>query len=231
MTAATACSKVTRRPRSAAAPDALLVAQAEVRAFGIALNRVDVEPLHRVGTRAEPALRLVRVTRRVEAFTEVDPMFAHRLQPNLRRRSAHSPCARGPRTQDTNRRTRRQSDGRCASRAGGPSRQPTPTAVSMLRTPPSFRPLVLAATVVAALALSPVGATPARAQGSRFSVEITKIEVPDKRMTFKASMGQQTMRVAPGVVLDGYKPGDKVLITFGQDGTESVISSIELVKS
>jgi hypothetical protein len=32
-------------------------------------------------------------------------------------------------------------------------------------------------------------------------------------------MGQQTLRVASGVALDALKLGDKVLVTFGQEGT------------
>lgn len=44
-------------------------------------------------------------------------------------------------------------------------------------------------------------------------------------------MGQQTLRVAPGVALDALKPGDKVLLTFGQDGNESIITSIEAIRS
>ena len=101
----------------------------------------------------------------------------------------------------------------------------------MLRTLLFSRPLVFTATLAAVLALSLVSAMPALAQASSFSVEITKIEIPEQRVTFKASMGQQTMRVASGVALDVLKLGDKVLVTFGQDGTESVISSIEVIKS
>lgn len=100
----------------------------------------------------------------------------------------------------------------------------------MLRTLQSLRPLVVAAAFTAALALSPVGATLALAQASKFSAEISKIEIAEKRVTLKASMGQHTLRVAPGVALDAIKPGDKVLLTFGQDGTESIITSIEVIK-
>lgn len=39
-------------------------------------------------------------------------------------------------------------------------------------------------------------------------------------------MGQLTVRVAAGVALDALKLGDKVLVTFGQDGTEPVITQI-----
>jgi len=118
-----------------------------------------------------------------------------------------------------------------AAPRGRTSMQPTLTGDSMLRTLHPLRPLVAAATVAAVLALSPVGATPALAQASRFSAEITRIEIAEKRVTLKASMGQQTLRVAPGVALDAFKPGDKVLVTFGQDGAEPVITSIELMKS
>ena len=89
---------------------------------------------------------------------------------------------------------------------------------------PSFRQLVTAA------ALSLLAVTPALAQASKFAPEITKIEVAEKRVTLKASMGQQTLRVAPAVALDALKPGDKVLLTFGQDGDEPVITSIEVVR-
>lgn len=94
-----------------------------------------------------------------------------------------------------------------------------------------FRALVVAVAAAAMFALCLVGAVPALAQASRFSAEIAQIDIAEKRVTLKASMGQQTMRVAPGVALDAFKPGDKVLVTFGQDGTEAVITSIEAVKS
>lgn len=93
------------------------------------------------------------------------------------------------------------------------------------------RRLVVAATVVAWFALSPVGAKLALAQAGRFAAEITKIEMAERRVTLKASMGQQTLRVVPGVALDAVRPGDKVLLTFGVEGTESVITGIEVVKS
>jgi hypothetical protein len=32
------------------------------------------------------------------------------------------------------------------------------------------------------------------------------------------------------VALDALKAGDKVLLTFGQDGSESIITSIEVIK-
>ncbi len=101
----------------------------------------------------------------------------------------------------------------------------------MFRTPFALRPLVVAATVVAVLALSPGGGMPSFAQASRYAAEIAKIDIAQKQVTLKASMGQQTMRVASGVALDALKPGDKVLVTFGQQGTQSVITSIEVLKS
>ena len=101
----------------------------------------------------------------------------------------------------------------------------------MLRKLLAFRPAVVATSVAAVLALSLLSARPALAQAGKFQVELTKIELAEKRLTLKASMGELTLRVAPGVALDAFKPGDKVLITFGQDGTEPVITSIELVKS
>lgn len=91
--------------------------------------------------------------------------------------------------------------------------------------------LVVAAAVFVLLALSPWGAGSATAQASGFAAEITKIEMAERRVTWKASMGQHTMRVVPGVALDAVKPGDRVLLTFGVDGAESVITGIEVVKS
>lgn len=93
------------------------------------------------------------------------------------------------------------------------------------------REWVVVAVVAAVLALSALGTAPALAQASRFSAEIVKVEIVERRVTFKASMGQQTLRVAPGVALDALKPGDKVLLTFGQDGNESIITSIEAIRS
>lgn len=91
-----------------------------------------------------------------------------------------------------------------------------------------LRALVL--TLAAVLVLALMGATPALAQASRFSAEITKIDIVERRVTFKASMGQQTMRVAPDVALEALAPGDKVLLTFGQDGVESIITSIKVMR-
>ena len=96
---------------------------------------------------------------------------------------------------------------------------------------PLLRPLVAPAALAALLlVLSPAGMAPAGAQASRFGAEITKVDAAERRVTLKASMGEQTMRVAPGVALDGVRPGDKVLLTFGQDGAESVITSLEVVR-
>jgi Cu/Ag efflux protein CusF len=100
----------------------------------------------------------------------------------------------------------------------------------MFRTLLSCRTLVHAATMAAVLVLSPLGSQQALAQGSGYAAEIAKIDLPNKQLTLKASMGQQTMRVASSVRLDAFQPGDKVLITFGQEGTESVITKIVVVK-
>lgn len=79
--------------------------------------------------------------------------------------------------------------------------------------------------------LASLGTAPAPAQASRLSAEIAKIEPAERRVTSKASMGPQTLRVAPGGALDALEPGDKVLLTFGQDGNESIITRIEVIKS
>jgi Cu/Ag efflux protein CusF len=100
----------------------------------------------------------------------------------------------------------------------------------MLRTLHSCQSLIAAATVVAALLLSPTGVGLALAQASGYSAEIAKIDLSEKQVTLKASMGQQTVRVASGVALDALKPGDKVLVTFGQEGTEPVITKIVVIK-
>jgi Cu/Ag efflux protein CusF len=99
----------------------------------------------------------------------------------------------------------------------------------MYRTPHPRRPLAVAASA-AVFALSAFSALPALAKAAGYAAEIAKIELPERRVTFKASMGQQTMRVAPRVVLTALHPGDKVRLTFGQKGSESVITRIELVK-
>jgi Cu/Ag efflux protein CusF len=88
-----------------------------------------------------------------------------------------------------------------------------------------------AAMASALLLLSWRAAAPAHAQGaSRYAAEIARVDVAERRITLKASMGQHTMRVAAGVALDTLKPGDKVLLTFGLEGTESVITEIEVAK-
>lgn len=97
--------------------------------------------------------------------------------------------------------------------------------------PHAIQTFVVAAAIAAVLAVSSLGAERALAQASKFSAEIANIDVAHRRVTLKASMGQQTMRVASGVALDAFKPGDRVLVTFGLDGTESVITGIEAVES
>jgi Cu/Ag efflux protein CusF len=92
------------------------------------------------------------------------------------------------------------------------------------------RAWVVATYVAVGLGLLAPGSSPASAQASRFWAEVVKVEVVERRLTLKASMGQQTLRVAPGVALDALKAGDKVLLTFGQDGSESIITSIEVIK-
>jgi Cu/Ag efflux protein CusF len=68
--------------------------------------------------------------------------------------------------------------------------------------------------------------TPAPAGG--YAAEVTAIDIAQKRLTLKGSMGQLTVRVAPGVALHTFKPGDKVQITFGQEGSEPAITRLEL---
>jgi Cu/Ag efflux protein CusF len=94
---------------------------------------------------------------------------------------------------------------------------------------PRVRRLALT-TAAAVLASWLLGALPARAQARGYAAEIANIDLAEKRVTLKASMGQQTMRVAAGVALDALKRGDKVLVTFGQEGGESVIVDIEIVR-
>jgi Cu/Ag efflux protein CusF len=100
----------------------------------------------------------------------------------------------------------------------------------MFRRLHSCQSLAVAATVVAAFLLSPAVVGPALAQASGYAAEIAKIDLSEKQVTLKASMGQQTVRVASGVALDALKPGDKVLVTFGQEGTEPVITKIVVIK-
>jgi Cu/Ag efflux protein CusF len=82
-----------------------------------------------------------------------------------------------------------------------------------------------------AFAATALLAMPAWGQPGGYAAEIAKIDPADRRVTLKGSMGQLVVRVAAGVALDAFKPGDKVRVTFGQDGTEPVITRIELVTS
>jgi Cu/Ag efflux protein CusF len=86
-----------------------------------------------------------------------------------------------------------------------------------------------AAAVVVALSLAMLQgcAEPAALRAGGYAAEITHIELAEKRLTLKGSMGQLTVRVAPGVALHTFKPGDKVQITFGQEGTEPSITHME----
>jgi Cu/Ag efflux protein CusF len=98
----------------------------------------------------------------------------------------------------------------------------------MLATPRPTKSSMATALVAAVLTLACVASAFAQARG--YSVEIASIDAPKRQVTFKASMGQQTMRAAPKVALDAFKPGDKVLLEFGQEGAEAVIVSIVVNK-
>jgi hypothetical protein len=100
----------------------------------------------------------------------------------------------------------------------------------MIQSPHRLRPFLVAAAL--ATTLLPAWTAPrlAVAQASRFLVEIVAIDIAERRVTLKASMGRQTMRVAAGVEIDALRPGDKAWLTFGQEGSESIITGIERVE-
>ena len=100
----------------------------------------------------------------------------------------------------------------------------------MLQTPRWLRPILVAIAAAMLLAHLPARAAPPAAQPGRYAAEIAKVEASEMRVTLKGSMGQLSVRVAPDVALDALKPGDKVLISFGQATAEAVITSIEVVK-
>jgi Cu/Ag efflux protein CusF len=89
-----------------------------------------------------------------------------------------------------------------------------------------------AAAVVVALTLAVLQgcAEPTAQRAGGYAAEITNIELAEKRLTLKGSMGQLTVRVAPGVALHTFKSGDKVQVTFGQVGTEPAITRMELTQ-
>lgn len=99
--------------------------------------------------------------------------------------------------------------------------------MSLLRLATPVRQALRITAAAAVLALAPGCATPPAGQAGGYAAEIAKIEMGEKRVTLKASMGQQTMRVAPSVALESLKLGDKVLITFGQAGAETIITRID----
>jgi Cu/Ag efflux protein CusF len=80
------------------------------------------------------------------------------------------------------------------------------------------------------LAWAPWSAAAPAAQAGGYRAEIAQVDLAEKRVTLKASMGQETMRVAPSVPLQSFKIGDKVVVTFGQKGREPLITRMELVK-
>ena len=71
----------------------------------------------------------------------------------------------------------------------------------------------------------------AHAQTQKLSAQVMKIDLVAKTVTLKAIMGHKTIRVVPPSLLDGIKVGDIVLITAGQDGSESVVIAMTLVKN
>ncbi len=87
-------------------------------------------------------------------------------------------------------------------------------------------------TIVAAclLAVAQHGAAAPAGQAGGYRAEIAKVDLTEKRVTLKASMGQETMRVAPAVPLQNFKVGDQVVVTFGQKGGEPLITRMERVK-
>ncbi len=84
--------------------------------------------------------------------------------------------------------------------------------------------------IASLLALAQHGAAAPAGQAGGYRAEIAQVDLAEKRVTLKASMGQETMRVAPAVPLHTFKIGDKVVVTFGQKGDEPLITRMERVK-
>ena len=81
------------------------------------------------------------------------------------------------------------------------------------------------------LCLAPTLLPSAQAQNQKLSAEVLKIDLAAKTVTLKAIMGHKTIRVFPPSLLDNVKVGDVVLITAGQDGTETVVVAMTVVKN
>jgi Cu/Ag efflux protein CusF len=93
------------------------------------------------------------------------------------------------------------------------------------------RSIEVGARLVTALLLSGPGTAFAQPQQNQqqvsgYAAEIATIDLAERRLTLKASMGETTVRVAKSVALEALKPGDKVRVTFGQVRSEPVITRV-----
>ena len=60
--------------------------------------------------------------------------------------------------------------------------------------------------------------------------KVVKVDTAENRITIAAVMGHKSLRVLKPELLSQVKVGDQIKFTMGQDGTEAVVTGIEVNK-
>lgn len=85
---------------------------------------------------------------------------------------------------------------------------------------------LITAAIAALLAL----AAPLVAAAESLNGRVVSIDVAAKKITIAAVMGHKALRVLNPQLLEVVKVGDQIKFTTGQDGTEVVVTTIEVSK-
>jgi hypothetical protein len=60
--------------------------------------------------------------------------------------------------------------------------------------------------------------------------QVVKLDTASKKLTIRAIMGFQELRARKGELLENVKVGDQVRLQVGPDGTEKVITALEVIR-
>jgi Cu/Ag efflux protein CusF len=94
----------------------------------------------------------------------------------------------------------------------------------------ALRTLALRALLAAAClgVLSPASAQDGGA--AKYNGKIERIDAEKGILTVKAVMGHKDLRLATPALLEKLKVGDQVRLTLGPNGTETVVTSVEVIR-
>ncbi len=109
--------------------------------------------------------------------------------------------------------------------------------VGRVRVPPPSKMLLAAGAIIAVSLLSSterahwlLPTAHAQESGQWVVGQVVKLDTASKRLTIRAIMGFQELRARKGELLENVKVGDQVRLQVGPDGTEKVITALEVIR-